>query len=197
MITTHFKNYINQLQHALWTINAQEVDNAVNLIEKTIKTGGIIYVCGNGGSAAIANHLTCDCMKGISTNTNLQPRIVSLVSNVPLITAISNDIGFNCIFLYQLKKLMKKNDILITISSSGNSPNICLALDYCKMNGFKSIAFSGFDGGASLAADIPIHVESKNYGIVEDCHQSIMHMIAQYIRAKNLEDGVDKNSVVY
>lgn len=197
MITTKFKNYINGLHYALWSIDTIKLGAAVDLIEKTIKSGNTIYVCGNGGSAAIADHLTCDCMKGIAANTHLHPRVISLVSNAPLITAISNDISYNCVFSYQLKKLMKEGDILITISSSGNSDNIRLALDYCKMNGFKSIALCGFDGGASLDADIPIHVESNNYGIVEDCHQSVMHMIAQYIRGNNLESGIDKNSIVW
>jgi phosphoheptose isomerase len=196
-ITTTFKAYTNDLNHAMWSVDITCLDAAARLIEKTIQTDNTIYVCGNGGSAAIANHLVCDCMKGISTSTQLEPRIVSLVSNVPLMTAIANDMSYNSIFSYQAKKLMKKGDILITISSSGNSPNIREALEFCHISGFESIAMCGFDGGASLKATIPLHVKSKNYGIVEDCHQSLMHMIAQYLRKSNLNPHIDPNTLIY
>ena len=85
----------------------------------------LIFACGNGGSAAIANHLTCDCSKGIATNTTLRPRVVSLSATVELITAIANDMAYSEIFAYQLKNPARPGDVLITISSSGNSRTSC------------------------------------------------------------------------
>ena len=83
-----------------------------------------IFVCGNGGSAAISNHFLCDHLKGISTNTNLLPKIISLSANIEVITAVANDIEYGDIFAFQLSRLAKPKDCLITISSSGNSKNI-------------------------------------------------------------------------
>ena len=163
-----------------------EINNASLLIENTIKSNRYIYVCGNGGSAAIANHLVCDCQKGISTNTMLYPKIVSLSSNVPIITAIANDIGYESVFSHQLNNFLEEGDVLLTISSSGNSPNIKKAIQTAKNNNVSVISFCGFSGGASLESEVAVHVKENNYGIVEDCHQMIMHMIAQNIRHKNL-----------
>lgn len=162
------------------------INNASWLIENTIKSNRHIYVCGNGGSAAIANHLVCDCQKGISTNTNLCPKIVSLSSNVPIITAIANDIGYEEVFSHQLNNYLNEMDLVITISSSGNSPNIKKAIQTAHNHNVPVISFCGFDGGASLESEVTVHVKENNYGIVEDCHQMIMHMIAQNIRHKNL-----------
>ena len=90
---------------------------------------GTVFSCGNGGSAAIANHLQCDHLKGVRTGTDLTPRVVSLSSNIELITAISNDIGYEDVFTYQLQSQSQPGDVLIAISSSGRSPNIARALD--------------------------------------------------------------------
>jgi phosphoheptose isomerase len=189
------REYADRIHSALFDNRLHKsIEDAANLIEATIKSDGIIYVCGNGGSAAIANHLVCDCQKGISTNTNLMPRIVSLASNVPIITAIANDIGYEDIFSHQLKNFIRPNDILLTISSSGNSPNVKNAIVLAQEKGNKVISFCGFDGGYSKKADVCVHVQEDNYGIVEDCHQSVMHMIAQNIRYKNL---VNDGSKIY
>lgn len=185
------KDYINELNSALWSLETFSLQMAADEIKACAQNHRTIFVCGNGGSAAIANHLTCDCLKGIRTNTQLKPNVVSLSSNVPLITAIANDINYESIFSYQLESMMRPGDILITISSSGNSPNIVAAIDYAKSQGNKVISMCGFDGGASLKADIPIHVKAHNYGVVEDAHQAIMHMIAQHLRRENLDPDVD------
>lgn len=190
-VNIFFKNYHNQLNRALDTIDTGAMSRAIDAIMECVDADASIFVCGNGGSAAIADHLTCDCLKGIRNDTDLAPRVVSLSSNGPLITAIANDMSYERVFAYQLESLARhRKDILITISSSGNSPNIREAIETAKAMGITTIALCGFEGGASLAADIPIHVNSNNYGIVEDCHQSIMHMISQYIRVKNKRDDI-------
>lgn len=186
-----YKNYVNSLQQALWSIDTSMVQRAADCLVKAAKNQRTIFVCGNGGSAAIADHLTCDCLKGIRTDTALAPRVVSLSSNGPLITAIANDISYEQIFAYQLKSLAKPKDVLITISSSGNSPNIREAINMASEIGMHTIGMCGFSGGASLETDIPIHVNSNNYGIVEDCHQSIMHIISQYIRTTRALPGAE------
>ena len=106
-----------------------------------------IFICGNGGSASISNHFVCDHQKGSSMETKLMPGIISLSSNIEIITAISNDISYDHIFSYQLERLAKPGDGLITISSSGNSKNIILAIECAKNKKLTTISLNGFNGG--------------------------------------------------
>src|SRR5262245_48759300 len=180
-------DYASRAAAALKSVRPGEVERAVTAMKRAIQADRLIFTCGNGGSAAIANHLTCDCSKGIATNTTLRPRVVSLSSTVELITAIANDMAFPEIFAYQLKNAARAGDVLITISSSGDSENIIRAIDWAGENGMTTIALSGFTGGRSAQmADISLHVAAANYGVVEDVHQSLIHMLAQYVRMSEL-----------
>lgn len=177
-------SYAAELSRALSTVDLKELDLATR---KIYATKGNIYVCGNGGSAAIAEHLTCDCMKGVAMETDLGQwlNITSLASNFPLISAIANDIGYNEIFSKQIEWQVKDGaaDVLIAISSSGNSPNILNAISKAEEKGMETIAIVGFDGGdAKQLANIVIHIDSDNYGIIEDASQAIMHFMAQLMR---------------
>ena len=139
----------------------------------------------------MANHLACDHLKGGQTDTDLQPRVTSLSSNLSLISAIANDIGFDEIFSYQLRTLGDAGDVLISISASGDSDNVVRAVEWAKQNGLATIALTGFSGGRSgQLADIHLHVEGDNYGIVEDVHQSVMHILAQYLRFAAMPPGL-------
>jgi D-sedoheptulose 7-phosphate isomerase len=179
--------YFQELNRAAAAVDTTAFDRAASLLLETIRADRTVYACGNGGSAAISNHLLCDFVKGIQTDTDLKPKIVSLSSHIELITAIANDISYDDIFLFQLKPAARAGDVLLTISSSGNSENIVRALAWARTNGVKTVALTGFGGGRSVAlADINIHVPSNNYGIVEDLHQSSMHTLAQFIRMKNM-----------
>ena len=146
-----------------------------------------MFSCGNGGSASIANHLQCDHVKGVRTTTDLAPRVMSLSTNVELLTAIANDTGYENVFVYQLQSQSGPGDVLIAVSSSGRSPNIVHALTWARDHGLRTIAITGFDGGAARAvAEVAIHVDSANYGVIEDLHQAIMHALAQYIRQSRM-----------
>lgn len=180
-------DYASAMAKALNSVRPGEIDRAVTALKRAIQADRLIFACGNGGSAAIANHLTCDCSKGIATNTTLRPRVVSLSATVELVTAIANDMAYPEIFAYQLKNAARPGDVLITISSSGDSENIVRALDWAGENDMTTIALSGFSGGRSAQmADISLHVAAENYGVVEDVHQSLMHILAQYVRISEL-----------
>jgi D-sedoheptulose 7-phosphate isomerase len=180
-------DYASAMAKALNSVRPGEIDRAVTALKRAIQADRLIFTCGNGGSAAIANHLTCDCSKGIASNTTLRPRVMSLSATVELITAIANDMSYPEVFAYQLKNAARPGDVLITISSSGDSENIIRALDWAGENGMTTIALSGFSGGRSAQmADINLHVEAHNYGVVEDSHQSLMHILAQYVRMSEL-----------
>jgi D-sedoheptulose 7-phosphate isomerase len=177
--------YRDALIEAWQSIDVDAVSQAADLLDAAIRGGHTIFACGNGGSAAIANHLLCDFLKGVQTDTQLRPRVTSLASHLELMTAIANDIAYEEVFAYQLRTLGRTGDVLLTISSSGNSENIVRAVRVAHENGLRSIAMTGFDGGRSAGlAEVNLHVKARNYGIVEDVHQSMMHSLAQFLRQR-------------
>lgn len=188
-IETYALDYFNEINLAASSINKSRLREAVDILTKTYKSGGMVFSCGNGGSAAIANHLVCDHCKLVRTDTDLVSRIYSLSTTVEIITAIGNDLSYDEIFEYQLKSLAKPGDVLITISSSGDSENIVRAANWAKQNNVKVISLTGFSGGRSAKiSDVNLHVSADNYGVIEDVHQSIMHLLAQFIRMTNMEE---------
>jgi D-sedoheptulose 7-phosphate isomerase/D-glycero-D-manno-heptose 1,7-bisphosphate phosphatase len=121
--------------------------------------------------------------------------VVSLSTNIELLTAIANDLAYEEIFAYQLQSQASPGDVLVAISSSGRSPNIVRALTWARDHGLRTIAITGFDGGdARATAEVSIHVDGTNYGIIEDLHQVIMHALAQYIRQSRMTaDAISSN----
>ncbi len=181
-------DYLGELARAAHAIDVPEVDKAASILSQAYQRGATVFSCGNGGSAAIANHLQCDHLKGVRTGTDLNPRVVSLSSSIELVTAIANDISYEDIFRYQLESQSRPDDVLVAISSSGKSPNIVRALLWARDHDLHTIAFTGFDGGdARQLADVAVHVDCYNYGIVEDVHQATMHALAQYIRQSRMD----------
>ena len=157
-------------------IKIQKINEQIKITSKKNK----IYCIGNGGSSSIANHFVCDLVKGY--NYEKKFNLISLSNNIEIITAISNDISYEEIFSFQLSKYGVKNDLLIAISSSGNSKNIIKAMKIAKKIGIKTISLTGFNGGqAKKLADININVSSKNYGVIEDTHSFIMHSVTQIL----------------
>ena len=182
-------DYFSHLATAAATVSGAQMARAGEVLAECATQGRHIYTCGNGGSASVANHLVCDCLKGTRTNSTLRPRVTSLSSNVELLTAVMNDISSDEVFSYPLTSLARPGDVLITISSSGNSPNIVRAVETAREVGMTTIAMTGFSGGRSAPlADVNLHVAASNYGVVEDLHQSMMHILAQHLRQAHLED---------
>ena len=181
--------YFEEVGKAAATVDGAKFTQAIDILTNVYTVGGTVFSCGNGGSAAIANHLVCDHCKLVQTDTQLTPRIVSLSTTVEMITAIGNDLSYDEVFDYQLKSLAKPGDALITISSSGDSENIVRAATWAKANGIPVISMTGFTGGRSAEiADANLHVTADNYGVIEDVHQSLMHILAQYIRHEHMTE---------
>ena len=184
---TFFRAYSRELARAGDTIDPAAMEKAAGILVEAYTSGARMFSCGNGGSASIANHMQCDHVKGIRTATDLAPSVLSLSTNVELLTAIANDIGYEEVFTYQLESQARPGDVLVAVSSSGRSPNIVRALAWAREHGLRTIAITGFAGGAArTTAEVAIHVDSTNYGIVEDLHQAVMHALAQYVRQSRL-----------
>ncbi|MFN3399049.1 MAG: SIS domain-containing protein [Ferrovibrio sp.] len=182
-VADYLDDYVAALAAALGKVDRNQLAKAESLLGRALERDAQIFACGNGGSAAISSHLACDHGKGIRADTALRPRVTSLSANVELITAIANDMAFSEIFAYQLESAGRPGDLLITISSSGDSENVVRAVEWARANQVGTIAMTGFDGGRSAQlADVNLHVPAHNYGIVEDVHQSLMHVLAQFIR---------------
>ena len=183
-----FNDYFDKLTKVYQKIDKKKIIEASNLINLTIKKNKNLFVCGNGGSSAIASHFVCDYMKQLNKYTKLKANVSNLFSETTLVSAIANDISYDEIFRFQLKSKMKKGDLLICISSSGNSKNIVNAVKYSKSLKNKIISFTNFDGGyLKNNSDILIHSKINNYGIGEDINHILMHAIMQHIALKNLK----------
>jgi phosphoheptose isomerase len=185
--SSFFDAYAQELSRAGKTIERAVFQRAAAILADAYASGARVFSCGNGGSAAIANHLQCDHMKNVRTTTDLAPSVVSLSTNIELLTAVANDMGYENIFVYQLQSQSRPGDVLVAVSSSGRSINIVRALTWARGHGLRTIALTGFGGGeAKMAAEAAIHVDCANYGIIEDLHQAIMHALGQYIRQSRM-----------
>jgi phosphoheptose isomerase len=193
---SYFDDYARELARAANTVERASLDRAASTLLDAYTRGARVFSCGNGGSAAIANHMQCDQVKGLRTGTDLAPRFVSLSSNVEVLTAIANDLSYEDVFTYQLQSQSEPGDVLIAVSSSGRSPNIVRVLTWARDNGLATIALTGFSGGdARTVADVAVHVDSNNYGIIEDLHQAITHALAQYLRQSRMASDTISSSV--
>lgn len=148
-----------------------------------------VFFAGNGGSAATASHFAQDLAEiGRKTGKAIL-KTLSLADNVPTITALANDYGYETVFVKQIDERFRKGDVLVAISASGNSPNIVNAAKRAKELGGIVIGLVGFDGGKLAAiCDHLLHVRTAGgeYGPVEDVHMILDHMITTYIMMKDL-----------
>lgn len=180
--------YQTASDRARQSIDAAAFAAACDILDDAYAQDRLVFVCGNGGSTAIANHMVCDHGKLVATGTALKPRVISLANSTEMITAIANDIAYDAVFAHQLGLLARQDDVLIVISGSGKSPNLVKALEAAAAIGMRTIAMTAFDGGSCRRmADVSLHVDADNYGIAEDIHLSLMQMIAQYIRLRHMD----------
>ncbi len=171
-------NYQRELNNCFAELKTEKFEEIVIAL---MNRGSKIYIIGNGGSAATASHMATDLSKIVVRDTP-RLRAISLTDNTPLITAIANDIDYSQVFREQLKNLLYPRDVVIGISVSGKSPNILHAITYANSMGATTIGFSGFGGGKLKSlVDISIDVSSENYGVVEDFHMSLNHLLSQFI----------------
>ncbi|ABD57158.1 SIS domain-containing protein [Jannaschia sp. CCS1] len=178
-------SYYQRFAEALIAFDKGPMVDVLAVFDRVIEAKGTVWVAGNGGSAAIADHTVCDSSKGTHVEGHPPFRTISLASNVPMLTAIGNDISYDAVFSEQLKYYLTEKDALLVVSSSGNSPNVVNACQYANEFGVPTIAFVGFKGGRlkDMAHHV-VHVEVENYGIVEDAHQSLIHCLTQYMKAR-------------
>ena len=181
------RSYVKKLTNLLDNIDIKSISEIIETIDNH---QGKIYIVGNGGSAATASHMVNDLGVGLARRDIKYLDIESLSDNSSVCTALANDIGYENIFSMQLKNKIKTNDIIIAISCSGNSENIIKAVKYAKLQKAVIISMTGFDGGElKNLSDINFHIntESGEYGLVEDMHMILDHIIYSYYIEKSKE----------
>ena len=179
--------YFDYLNKVLNKIDDKSLNKLFKEFEDARSKGKTIFVLGNGGSSTTATTMANDIGFDIIKKTGIDKpfKIHALTDNNAVITAISNDIGYEEVFLNQLKIHYRKGDKILLISASGNSENLILAAKWVKKQKGKIISFLGFDGGKlKKISDLNIHIDTNNgeYGPVEDCHLIINHVMAHWFQ---------------
>jgi len=171
-------SYIKVLQRTLDQLDHDAINTALNLLVQAAENDKMIYIFGNGGSAATASHFQNDFNKGISEYTRKKFRFQCLNDNIATVLAIANDISFEEIFRFQLEGRLSEGDLVIAISGSGNSKNILNAAAYAKQSGNTVISLTGFDGGQlKQMSDVCLHAPVNSMQITEDIHMIFDHLM--------------------
>jgi len=186
LFEAYLRGYFEELKASLGELGPAKVAAVAEVFERARRERRQIFIVGNGGSAATASHMACDLGKGTVDYSNpglTRFRTISLSDNTALITALGNDLSFDDIFAEQLKGLMNDGDVVVFISASGNSPNLVRAAHYARSRRGELVGLLGFGGGAlGTLVDHALVVSSRNYGLSEDSHLIVQHVLTQYLR---------------
>lgn len=179
MSETQFaKNYLAGLTDVIGGIDPKAVEQAIEAIRDARDSDHTIFSCGNGGSASIASQMVVDLVKGGSYGKAKRIKMLGLTDSISTITAYSNDVSYDSVFVEQLKNWARPGDVLIAISGSGNSGNIIEAVEYANELGLSTIGCTTGEGGKLKdLATIPLLVPSNHMGHLEDCFFVMTHVM--------------------
>ena len=186
------RRYFRDLTELVPQLPYNSIANIVAIVLEAFAEQRTVYVFGNGGSAASASHLMCDINKGASIGDGKRPKVIALTDNTSLITAWANDFGYEHIFSEQLKTFIKPRDVAFAISTSGDSPNVLLALETAREYGALTVGLGGCQGGQMKPlCDVCAIISSDNVQLVEDLHHAMIHSIFVAVR-ESLLNGTAK-----
>lgn len=170
-------NYFNTLIKTLNLIDKKEINTFISVLKEAKANDNTIYIMGNGGSASTASHFACNFNKELSFNKTNRFKMICLNDNIPTLLAYANDISYDVIFVEQLKNFLKKNDVVIGISGSGNSKNVINAIDFANSVGSITVGLTGFNGGnLKKLAKYSVNTNLNDMQITEDIHLSLCHI---------------------
>ena len=183
-MSSHFSAALRELAATAERVATEleaEMDGALALVQATVKRGGTLFFCGNGGSAADAQHMATEYVVRYMRNRRAYPAI-ALTTDTSLLTAAGNDLGFDHVFSRQVEALAKPGDLLVIHSTSGNSPNVLRAAEAARAKGVKVLAFSARDGGALRAlADHNVVIPTTRTDRAQELHLCIEHVICDVV----------------
>lgn len=179
----YIADYLSTLQALLRDLDPFAIERVVNVLHNAYENGRRLVLCGNGGSAATASHLVCDLQKNVYLEGGRAWEVVALTDSPSLITAWGNDTDYANVFAGQARTWLRRGDVLIAISGSGNSPNILAAVAVANEVGAISVGWSGFGGGKlAQQAQVNCVVHARNMQLVEDLHMVLGHVVYSALR---------------
>lgn len=160
---------------------AGRIEQAVEIVRKSLQAGGGIFIFGNGGSASDAQHITGELVGRFQAERKAL-KAFALVGNASVVTCIGNDYGYERVFSRQLEAMASAGDVAVGLTTSGNSPNVLVALELARKIGMKTVAFTGSGGGKCAAlADVLLDVPSTHTARIQEAHAVIYHTICQLV----------------
>jgi len=175
------REYFAGIRASIDEVDPARLEAIADVLRRAWREDRRIFLLGNGGSASTASHMATDLGKGTAVPGVKRFRVLSVTDNMALVTAYANDLSYEDVFVEQLKNHLEAGDVVIGITGSGNSPNVLKAIRWAREAGAITVGFIGF-GGGQLAAlvDHQITFSSRNYGVVEDLHLSLNHILSQF-----------------
>jgi D-sedoheptulose 7-phosphate isomerase len=184
-VTHNPLDYLREVRRCLAELEKQDLSPVVEMLFRAYQANAQVYVMGNGGSASTATHMTAHLQEGWDSRGNGGLRAVCLADNISRFSALANDFAYDQVFTIQMQNLVRKSDVAILLSGSGNSSNILKAAEMARGIGAGVVTFTGFGGGKlSKLADCGVVLSSHYYGPVEDVHLTIGHLVPQMLRAR-------------
>ena len=185
---TIVNNYFDDVAKTVGKMPLATINRIVTVLMQAYETGRMVYLFGNGGSAALASHFACDLGKGAANGSAKRFRVMAFTDNIPLMTAWANDSSYEDIFAEQLNNFVRPDDVAFAISGSGRSPNVLKALQVARDAGAFTIGLTGFQGGHMKSlCDLCLIIPSDNMQIIEDLHLSVTHAVFTAIRTELCE----------
>ena len=192
----YIKSYFVELKGILDDLSEEVIEQVLDILHEARNHNQQVFILGNGGSASTASHFVCDLGKNTRVSGTPNFRVMGLTDNMALFSALANDEGYENVFSQQLANHLQTGDVVIGISTSGNSRNVVNAINLAKSGGAKTIGFTGFDGGElGLLVDVNLHVPSHSIEHVEDVHLVLEHLITKALREKAMELFLDDSAV--
>lgn len=183
------RSYVNEMAALLRSLDLAPMDAFAECVYQAWREGRRVFVFGNGGSASTAGHYVADFVKTAAVEGRKRLAAFCLNDNIGMLTALGNDISYEQTFTYPLESYAKAGDVAVALSCSGNSPNVLRACEWARAHGLTVVALTGFSGGKlKELADIHINIPSTNYGVIEDLHLSVNHIVAQSLHSRILAE---------
>jgi len=173
-------DYFDKVKNCIDNVDRNEIKKFIDILSDAKDNGMQIFIMGNGGSAASASHFCCDFNKGVSYQKDNKFKMICLNDNIATVMAYANDVGYEDVFVEQLKNFLRKGDVVIGFSGSGNSKNVLKAVEYANANGAITVGLTGYDGGMlKKIASYSVNANIDDMQVSEDMHMMLIHMLMQ------------------
>jgi D-sedoheptulose 7-phosphate isomerase len=178
-------DYLRHMGFVLESLDEEAIDRFAELVFEAWRDDRCVFTLGNGGSASTASHYVTDFVKTAAVQGARRLRAFCLNDNVPMLSALGNDLSYDETFAYPLESYGRGGELVVMVSGSGTSKNVVRAAEWARAKGLTLVGLTGFDGGTlGRMADVHINVPSRNYGVIEDVHMSIGHIVTQTLQAR-------------